>query len=101
LFYKGESPLILIILFSVLMGGIITAAAGSIKMFRLKRQNKKLYNDLQVLRDVLKKHQLLDEINNEDIDSIDYYHLIANTCLLMYNVSWTYRSRTLCLLYSK
>jgi len=71
LFYKGESPLILIILFSVLMGGIITAAAGSIKMFRLKRQNKKLYNDLQVLRDVLKKHQLLDEINNEDIDSID------------------------------
>lgn len=38
--WTGESPLILVILFSVLMGGIITATVGSLKIFRLQRENK-------------------------------------------------------------
>ncbi|GAA0432420.1 MAG: LapA family protein [Bacillota bacterium] len=54
LFWTGESPLILIILFSVLMGVIITAAAGTLKIFRLQREmkqikakNKELVNKLE------------------------------------------------------
>lgn len=42
LFWSGRLPLILIILFSVLMGGIITFAVGVRKMFRLQREVKKL-----------------------------------------------------------
>ncbi|CDQ39465.1 MULTISPECIES: LapA family protein [Virgibacillus] len=38
LFWTAESPLILIILFSVLMGGIITAAVGALRIFRLQRE---------------------------------------------------------------
>jgi len=41
-FWKGDSPLILVILFSVLMGGLITGAAGFKKNVRLKRENKRL-----------------------------------------------------------
>src|SRR5699024_11997155 len=42
LFWTGESPLILVILFSVLMGGLITTAAGYFKMHQLQRENKTL-----------------------------------------------------------
>ncbi|SHF66158.1 LapA family protein [Ornithinibacillus halophilus] len=45
-FWKMESPLILVILFSVLMGGIITAAVGMIRMFKLKREIKVLKSQL-------------------------------------------------------
>ncbi|WP_430785057.1 LapA family protein [Virgibacillus flavescens] len=38
LFGTGEAPLIFVILFSVLMGGIITAAVGILKVFRLQRE---------------------------------------------------------------
>lgn len=42
LFGTGEAPLIFVILFSVLMGGIITAAVGILKVFRLQREIKSL-----------------------------------------------------------
>ncbi|AXI09569.1 DUF1049 domain-containing protein [Oceanobacillus zhaokaii] len=42
LFWSGESPLILVILFSVLMGGIITAAAGIVKVYQLQKTIKML-----------------------------------------------------------
>lgn len=42
LFDTGEAPLILIILGSSLMGGIITAAFGLIKIYRLQREVKQL-----------------------------------------------------------
>ena len=42
LFWKGDSPLILVILFSVLMGGLITAGAGLVKYVHLQRENKTL-----------------------------------------------------------
>ncbi|MEQ6390062.1 lipopolysaccharide assembly protein LapA domain-containing protein [Bacillaceae bacterium S4-13-58] len=42
LFGNGEAPLVLVILFSTLVGGIITAAFGSVKLFRLQREVKAL-----------------------------------------------------------
>ncbi|MFC2948457.1 LapA family protein [Virgibacillus sediminis] len=42
IFWSGESPLVLIILFSVLMGGIITAAVGARKILQLQREVKNL-----------------------------------------------------------
>lgn len=42
LFGSGEAPLVLVILFSALVGGIITAAFGSVKIFRMQREIKAL-----------------------------------------------------------
>ncbi|MFG6114213.1 lipopolysaccharide assembly LapA domain-containing protein [Halobacillus sp. MO56] len=42
LFGTGEAPLILVILISVLMGGIVTAALGAVRVYRLQREVKKL-----------------------------------------------------------
>ncbi|RDW21689.1 LapA family protein [Oceanobacillus chungangensis] len=42
IFWSGESPLILVILFSVLMGGIITAAAGLVRIYQLQKTIKML-----------------------------------------------------------
>src|SRR5699024_2427260 len=47
LFWSAEAPLILIILFSVLMGGIITATEGALKMYQLQREKKTLKQDYQ------------------------------------------------------
>ncbi|WP_082233729.1 LapA family protein [Halobacillus massiliensis] len=47
LFGTGEAPLILIILVSVLLGGITTASVGAVKYFRLKRENKSLHHQLK------------------------------------------------------
>lgn len=56
LFWSGEAPLILVILFSVLMGGIITAAAGAVKLFRLQRQIRSLKSEKTHMREVLEQH---------------------------------------------
>ncbi|WP_051353128.1 LapA family protein [Thalassobacillus devorans] len=42
LFGSGEAPLILVILISVLMGGIVTATLGAVRVYRLQREVKKL-----------------------------------------------------------
>ncbi|GGF07109.1 hypothetical protein GCM10010954_01920 [Halobacillus andaensis] len=42
LFGTGEAPLILVILGSVLMGGLITASVGAVRFYQLKRENKSL-----------------------------------------------------------
>lgn len=62
LFWSGESPLILVILFSVLMGGIITATAGYFKIHQLQRENKMLHTRQQDMETLLKKHKLLDDL---------------------------------------
>lgn len=62
LFWAGESPLILVILFSVLMGGLITAAAGYYKMHHLQRENKALQTRQHDMEKLLKKHKLLDKL---------------------------------------
>ncbi|QXE00529.1 lipopolysaccharide assembly LapA domain-containing protein [Terribacillus sp. DMT04] len=45
LFGVGSAPLILIILFSVLMGVLITASVGGLRMFKLNREVRTLRKD--------------------------------------------------------
>ncbi|WP_373892910.1 LapA family protein [Virgibacillus natechei] len=69
LFWSGESPLILIILFSVLMGGIITAAVGTAKMFQLQREVKRLQIKNDKLSQTLRDNDLIEvdaEIESEE-----------------------------------
>ncbi|UJL44941.1 DUF1049 domain-containing protein [Virgibacillus sp. NKC19-16] len=61
LFWSGESPLILIILFSVLMGGIITAAVGMLKMFKLQREVKKLQMQNKNMRQTLQDNGIAEK----------------------------------------
>lgn len=49
LFWSGSSPLIFVILFSVLLGGILTTVVGSKKYINLKRTNKKLQKKVDFL----------------------------------------------------
>lgn len=42
LFWSGSSPLIFVILFSVLLGGLLAMIVSSRKYFQLKRENRKL-----------------------------------------------------------
>ncbi|WP_153464647.1 MULTISPECIES: lipopolysaccharide assembly LapA domain-containing protein [Sediminibacillus] len=51
LFGTGNAPLILVILISVLMGGLITAAVGWVKVLRLQKE----------VRSLKKKNEQLDE----------------------------------------
>src|SRR5699024_11725039 len=50
LFWSGSSPLIFIILFSVLFGGVITMLFGKWKIVQLKRQNRQLNTQLKQLQ---------------------------------------------------
>jgi|SRR5690625_32861 len=75
LFWRGSSPLIFVILFSVLLGGILTTVVGSKKYVQLKRKNKQLHEQVALLEievDKLKKNQahstnksFKDEMENE------------------------------------
>ncbi|WP_173916036.1 lipopolysaccharide assembly LapA domain-containing protein [Halobacillus sp. Marseille-Q1614] len=49
LFGTGEAPLILIIIVSVLMGGITTASVGAVRYYQLKRENRSLRHKLKEL----------------------------------------------------
>lgn len=42
IFFQAATPLIFIILFSVLLGSLITILIGSIKYFKVKKLNKEL-----------------------------------------------------------
>lgn len=66
LFGSGEAPLILVILFSVLMGGIVTAAVGLMRMIHLQRERKSLLAENKKMTDTLESHQLLNEVNTND-----------------------------------
>ncbi|MCA0969968.1 lipopolysaccharide assembly protein LapA domain-containing protein [Halobacillus litoralis] len=46
LFSSGEAPLILVILLSVLLGGLATASVGAVRYYRLKRENHTLKKKL-------------------------------------------------------
>ncbi|MBX0358832.1 lipopolysaccharide assembly LapA domain-containing protein [Halobacillus sp. Nhm2S1] len=45
LFGSGEAPLILVILISVLLGGLATASAGALRYYRLKKENSRLKSE--------------------------------------------------------
>lgn len=47
LFWKGSSPLIFVILASVLLGGVLTMIVGSKNYFRLKKENKEMRQQLK------------------------------------------------------
>lgn len=46
LFTSGEAPLILVILLSVLLGGLATASVGALRYFKLKKENRSLRDQL-------------------------------------------------------
>lgn len=48
-FWSGSSPLIFVILFSVLLGGILTTVVGSKKYITLRRENKILKEQIQLM----------------------------------------------------
>ncbi|GAA0295127.1 putative integral membrane protein [Gracilibacillus halotolerans] len=49
LFGSGNAPLVLVILFSVLMGASITAAVGVVRMIRLQREIRQLKREQEAL----------------------------------------------------
>ncbi|MGM8212971.1 LapA family protein [Virgibacillus sp. W0430] len=61
LFWSGESPLILVILFSVLLGCLVTTIAGSLKIVRLQREIKALKADIEEKEAIVNEHQLHEE----------------------------------------
>ncbi|ENH97092.1 hypothetical protein J416_07382 [Gracilibacillus halophilus YIM-C55.5] len=50
LFGTGEAPLILVILFSVLMGAFVTAAVGLVRLIRLQKEIKALQQENEKLK---------------------------------------------------
>ncbi|MDY0408561.1 lipopolysaccharide assembly LapA domain-containing protein [Virgibacillus soli] len=60
-FWTTTSPLILVILFSVLMGGVITGAFGMIKVFQLNRQIKTLKKENNMLQQALPEETVQNE----------------------------------------
>lgn len=66
LFWSGTSPLILVILFSVLMGGIITAAVGTVRVFRLQREIRSLKATNQKMDRLLQEHGLEKESQEDE-----------------------------------
>src|SRR5699024_10519964 len=82
LFWSAESPLILIILFSVLMGGIITATVGALKMYQLQREKKTLKKDYQHIEQMVKEYvptdkqeKILGKQPTEDDDNTRTQHI--------------------------
>ncbi|UOQ86123.1 LapA family protein [Gracilibacillus salinarum] len=66
LFGTGEAPLILIILFSVLMGVIITAASGVIRVLRLQRELRAAKLEVSALQQEEKNNQSASKTDNTD-----------------------------------
>lgn len=75
LFWSGTSPLIFVILFSVLLGGILTTIVGSKKFFSLKKENKALHEQITQLEigtnsindyKTIEATETSDATNNED-----------------------------------
>lgn len=57
LFWEGESPLVIVILFSVLLGGILTTAFGAGRFFALKREIKQYKRKLEQLEETVQKQR--------------------------------------------
>ncbi|MDC3415634.1 LapA family protein [Aquibacillus salsiterrae] len=69
LFGTGEAPLILVILISVLMGGIITAAVGVVRLFKLQREIRALKMENQKLKEMENSGM---NVDLQEIDDSDY-----------------------------
>ncbi|WP_186576511.1 LapA family protein [Aquibacillus kalidii] len=66
LFGTGNAPLILVILFSVLMGGVITAAVGVLRLFKLQRQVRNLQQENQKLQENVSVNIDAEEATEQD-----------------------------------
>lgn len=69
LFWRGTSPLVFVILFSVLLGGVVTTLVGMKKYYGLRRENKQLRQQIfsleTKLEDVINS-DLPNKTNNKD-----------------------------------
>jgi lipopolysaccharide assembly protein A len=70
LFGEAKWPLILVILSSVLMGGIIVGSVGLLRMFVLQREIKMLKKQNQALEEQLKERSLAQEEPLHDIEDM-------------------------------
>lgn len=69
LFWRGSSPLIFVILFSVLLGGMLTTVVGSSKFIRLRRENKQLREKITTLElEMTNPEKQIDHSPNSDIN---------------------------------
>src|SRR5699024_3563694 len=66
IFWKGSSPLIFVILFSVLLGGVLTMVVGSKRYYSLHRENKHLQEKIAKLERIE-----VGPIVTEEISTID------------------------------
>jgi len=66
LFWSGSSPLIFVILFSVLLGGILATIVGSRKYIQLKRKNRQLNKRVLELES---RSDVADIVEPEQIES--------------------------------
>lgn len=55
LFWQGESPLVIVILISVLLGGVLTTAFGAGKFISLRRENKQLLVKIRHLEKIIEQ----------------------------------------------
>lgn len=69
LFWSGESPLIFVILFSVLLGGILTTVVGTSKFLKLKRTNKELQGQIYALQKKLEEQSpVVEEVIEDSVE---------------------------------
>ncbi|GAA0483294.1 lipopolysaccharide assembly protein LapA domain-containing protein [Salinibacillus aidingensis] len=73
LFFTREAPLILIILISVLMGSMITASFGFVKIYQLQRTIRQLKQEKQE-NTAYGEQELLDSNEESNEDEADTNH---------------------------
>ncbi|SER73793.1 Uncharacterized integral membrane protein [Gracilibacillus ureilyticus] len=71
LFGSGEAPLILVILFSVLMGAVITAAVGVFRLIRLQREIRLIKEENHALKAHDTPEGEADPVNMEEKGSVE------------------------------
>src|SRR5690625_3291404 len=69
-FWSGASPLIFVILFSVLLGGVLSMVVGSKKYISLKSENKHLHEKIRKLETetIIDVSPTKENVRKEEID---------------------------------
>lgn len=70
-FWRGSSPLIFVILFSVLLGGILATCVSLRKFLQLRRENKQLLKQLTELESKVALMEVDETLSNENHNNID------------------------------
>ncbi|WP_163537862.1 lipopolysaccharide assembly protein LapA domain-containing protein [Gracilibacillus sp. YIM 98692] len=69
LFGSGEAPLILVILFSVLMGAVITATVGVFRLIQLQREIRRLKQESQTRTEIYEEPDVLVDNRSDHYNS--------------------------------